>query len=511
MAWDVPFLTLLILVPFVGVLVTLLATRTAREARAVALFYSLVELGIALVLALAFLGVFGDLFATRPEGPYLFTERYEWVPQLQINYILGVDGLSLPLVVLTPLLISMAILFSWHKEHRAKEFFALLLLNELSIIGVFIALDFFLFFIFWELVLIPMFFLIDVWGGPRKRYSAIKFLIYTHVGSVIMLLGIFALYFYATPDLVGFRTFDMIAIGEGARINPQYLGLAFQVPVFIAFFFGFGVKMPMVPFHTWLPDAHVEAPTAGSVILAGLLLKMGGYGIFRVAFGMLPNAAVDLWWVVAVFGIVSMVYAAVVCLAQTDFKRLVAYSSVSHMGFVLLGAASLTSIGISGGIFQMFNHGLITAVLFMLAGVLKASAHTRMIPDLRGLGARMPGFAFVLIVGFMASLGLPGLNGFVSEFMVFVGAFDVLYGLILIPLLTVIVTGAYYLWTMHKMLMGDYNEELGEVRDLNGVERLSLGVLTALIILIGILPFLILQGFVNPAATDLTTLLQGVT
>jgi len=348
-----------------------------------------------------------------------------------------------------------------------------------------------------------------VWGGPNKHYAAIKFLIFTHVGSVVMLLGIFALYFTASPDLVGGNTFNLIELAEAASLDPTYLGTAFQFPVFIAFFFSFGVKMPMVPFHTWLPDAHVEAPTAGSVILAGLLLKMGGYGLFRVGMTMFPLATVELWWLLAVFGIVSMVYAAFVCLAQTDLKRLIAYSSVSHMGFVLLGAASLTTIGIMGGIFQMFNHGLITAVLFMLAGVTKRSCHTRHIPKLTGLMSKMPKFSFVLMVSFFASLGLPGLNGFVSEFMVFVGAFGTFGKYLIIPLLAIIVTGAYYIWTMHKVLFGKFNESLGKVRDLTSYEFLPLAILIFFIIFFGLYPTPVVH-FIEPYADGLQQLLGGV-
>ncbi len=281
--------------------------------------------------------------------------------------------------------------------------------------------------------------------------------------------------------------------------NPAlaYLGLATQVPIFAAFLFGFIVKLPSFPFHTWLPDAHVEAPTAGSVLLAGVLLKMGGYGIFRVNFGMLPDATRDLWWVMAILGTVSMVYAAFVCLAQTDLKRLIAYSSVGHMGFVLLGASSLTVIGVAGGIFQLFNHGLITAVLFMLAGSVKHSTGTRDIPKLSGLAKVMPQFSLVLMVGFFASLGLPGLNSFWSEFMVFVGTYsgptlDPWRRLIIIPLISIVITAAYYVYTMQRILFGELPK--GEKpHDLPTYERVPYVVLLVLIVAVGLFPLPFLQ------------------
>ncbi|MCJ2670460.1 MAG: NADH-quinone oxidoreductase subunit M, partial [Candidatus Thermoplasmatota archaeon] len=277
--------------------------------------------------------------------------------------------------------------------------------------------------------------------------------------------------------------------------------------------FGFGVKMPMVPFHTWLPDAHVEAPTAGSVILAGLLLKMGGYGIFRISLGILPEATKELWWLLAVFGIVSIVYAAFICLAQTDLKRLVAYSSISHMGFVLLGAATMTEAGIAGGIFQMFNHGLITAVLFMLAGSVKHATGTREIPRLSGLAKVMPKFSLILIIGFFASMGMPGLNGFVSEFLVFLGTYKMFNAiemgkLIIIPLLGIIVTAAYYLWTLHKVTLGELKESLKNVVDIPRHEVIPLAILTFMIILFGLYPTPVV-GVIWPHAQGLTGLLGG--
>jgi len=545
------WLTLLIAIPAVGFIVTLVATKTLRHARAVALAFSLAQLVLASLLLLDWLtagggsqgalyplfeagdppltlaGTSGDTAVEATlvprSGDFAYLESYEWVPRLGMRFQLGVDGLSLPLVFLTPLLVTLSIVFQWDEKHRSKEFYALLLLMGATVAGVFMALDFFLFAIFWELVLIPMFLLIGIWGGPRKRYAAIKFLIYTHVGFAIMLLSIFAVYLNVTPGLqaslwartgdpttVTFRpTFDMRIILEamGDPLTRGAFVLSLQIPAFIAFFFGFGVKLPMVPFHTWLPDAHVEAPTAGSVLLAGVLLKMGGYGIFRVALPMMPDAARELWWVLAVFGSVSMIYASFVCLPQVDLKRLIAYSSIGHMGFVLLGASSLNRVGIAGGAFQLFNHGLITAVLFMLAGSVKHATGTRDIPDLRGLATKLPMFSLVLIIGTLASLGLPGLNGFVSEFMVFAGFYSgpelpagaapllPWRALIIIPLLAVAITGAYYLWMLHRMLFGTFNAALGEVHDLPRHELAAYLVLCGLIVWVGLYPTLFLEPF----------------
>src|SRR2546426_8707119 len=508
----VPILTLLVWIPFLGFVVTLFAGTTQRRARSLAMGFSLVATGIAVFLTANFLGhIFDGWFPASvtiagTTQTYAYVEEYTWVPTLGSSYVLGLDGLSLALVLLTPLLTTLAIGFSWDKDYRPKEFFALLLLMEWSITGVFVTLDFLLFFVFWELVLIPMFFLIGIWGGPNRSYASIKFLIYTHVGSVIMLLSIFAMYLTIGPQLLHTPpTFDMIAM-LGAMSGPQraLLGLAFQVPVFLAFFFGFIVKLPSVPFHTWLPDAHVEAPTAGSVILAGLLLKMGGYGIFRIALPMLPDAARSLWWVLAIFGVVSMIYASLVCLAQVDLKKLIAYSSIGHMGFVLLGASSLNPIGIQGGIFQLFNHGIITAALFMLAGTIKHSTGTRDIPKLKGLGQPMPMFSFVLMVSFFASLGLPGLNSFVSEFMVFTGAYTGVLpwrALILIPLTAVVLAGAYYVWTMHQMIFGAFNEALGKLHDLKRNEVAVYSVLIALMFAVGFLPAVWLGALMGNASS----------
>src|SRR5438552_8810409 len=399
-------LSLLILVPLVGAVVAWFVGASQRAAKLIALGFSLIETTLATFLLIGFINpgwavFFGAPTATPPPTPgayvpLYYLERYSGWSQFGFNYIVGVDGLSVPLIWLTTLLTTLAIVFHWDEENRPRAFFGLFLFLEMTLVGVFMSLDLLLFAVFWELVIIPMFFLIGIWGGPNRRYAALKFLIFTHVGFVSMLLSMVALYWTASASLnaavygVNAPTLDMTAFLHGALRHATgsgivYLTLGAQIPLFAAFLFGFIVKLPSVPFHTWLPDAHVEAPTGGSVLLAGVLLKMGGYGIFRINLGMLPDAARNLWWALAILGTASMIYAAFVCLAQIDLKRLIAYSSVGHMGFVLLGAASMTVIGVQGAIFQLFNHGIITAILFMLAGSVKHSTGTRDIPRLQGL------------------------------------------------------------------------------------------------------------------------------
>jgi len=510
-AGDFPVLSILVLLPLVGSLAVFLLPRgRAGQARWIAAVFSLLSLVISVYL-------YAQVWsAPRPssddgyltESSLEYQEEYEWVPALGISYSLGVDGISLPLVFLTALLSFLAILFSWNEGRRPKEFFGLMLVMEVGVVGVFMALDFFLFYIFWEVVLIPMYFLIGIWGGPRKEYAAIKFFIYTHVASVIMLLGIMGLYFQCR-DVLGFGTFSMV---EMAKVSPT-LAPGFQYVAFAALFFGFAVKMPSVPFHTWLPDAHVEAPTAGSVLLAGLLLKMGGYGLVRVALPLLPEGARAAVPAMAVLGVASIVYGAFLCIAQNDLKKMVAYSSISHMGFVMLGASTLSPIGISAGVFQMFNHGLITAVLFMMCGMIHHSAGTREISRLGGLAQKLPVASAVFLTGSLASLGLPGLCSFISEFLVFFAAFVAHGAWMWIPVSAVVLTAAYYLWAAQRVLFGTFKVDLpegekGPLVDLQPHEAVALGVLIALIVFFGLFPSAVL-GLSNPAAAAVAGLLGG--
>src|ERR1035438_4065641 len=381
---------------------------------------------------------------------YQFEERAAWIPTLGANYHIGIDGISLLLIMLTTLMGPIAILCSWNAiQDRVKEYYAMFLILQTGMIGVFLSLDFFLFYVFWELVLVPMYFIIGVWGGPRKLYAAIKFFLYTLAGSVLMLLGILTLYF-AHFSQYGFYTFE---ISELMKLN---LPLGLQQWVFWAFFLGFAIKVPMFPFHTWLPDAHVEAPTAGSVILASVLLKMGTYGFLRFSVPLLPDAAKNptIITVMSVLSIVGIVYGALVSLMQKDWKKLVAYSSVSHLGFCTLGIFSLNPNGIAGSVLQQINHGISTGMLFMVIGIIYERRHTREIKEYGGLAHVMPRFATIFAIAMFSSAGLPLLNGFVGEFTILQGAFEANRIWAAFAVTGVIFGAAYLLWLYQRTMLG---------------------------------------------------------
>ncbi|PIQ83935.1 MAG: oxidoreductase [Candidatus Omnitrophica bacterium CG11_big_fil_rev_8_21_14_0_20_63_9] len=465
-------LTWLLLVPFIGMLAVLALPRSSVKAiRMVALGAT----GIVLIMSLRLLDAFDPSLGLQ------FEEQVSWIPQLAIFYRVGVDGLSLPMVLLTTLLSFLACIGSFSITDRHKEYFALYLLLEIGMLGTFLAIDLFLFYIFWEIVLVPMYFLIGMWGGGRREYSAFKFFVYTLAGSLFMLLAILALYLHPQG-----RTFDMFELAAKGHTFP----VAFQQLLFIGFFLGFAIKVPIFPFHTWLPDAHVDAPTPGSVLLAGVLLKMGAYGFFRISYPILPEAAQWFSWTMGLLGAINIVYGAFVAMAQTDFKRLVAYSSVSHMGFVLLGLASLTSEGMNGAMLQMFSHGLLTGGMFLLVGVLYDRAHTRELAAFGGLGAKLPKYAALLIFFSLGSLGLPGLSGFVAEFLSLLGAFRIehLQVLTMISVIGIVIAAAYMLKVIQQILLGPLNQKWQALSDMNARELISLVPLLLLVLLVGLYP-----------------------
>ncbi len=501
---GVPILTIVTFLPLVGAFAV--AILPASAARPVALGFALVTWVVSLVLLLGYLpATVGFEFAVTAD----------WIPFFGIQYKLGADGLSVALVVLTTTLSWISILASFAPiQTRIKEYMVAFLVLEVGMIGVFLALDLFLFYIFWEIVLVPMYLIIGIWGGSNRIYATIKFVLYTLVGSLLMLVAILATgyaYQAATGSWVGafdFETLRAFATGPGAGFSE---GL--QIGAFIAFFLAFAIKVPMFPFHTWLPDAHTEAPTAGSVILAAIMLKLGAYGFIRFAVPLFPDAAQTFAPVIIVLSLIAIIYGAIVALVQPDLKRLVAYSSVSHMGFVTLGLFVFTQQGIQGAILQMINHGLITGALFLLVGVIYERTHDRTIAKMGGLSAKMP--VYVAVFGFFvfASGGLPGLSGFVGEFLALVGTFQVSPLAATIAAFVMILAAGYLLFMFQRIAFGEVSEFFkglgGHLTDMTPTEILTLAPLAALVVVFGIQPGLLLGLFGNTVADTIAAAESG--
>jgi NADH-quinone oxidoreductase subunit M len=449
----------------------------------------------------AFWTTFADLLLSVPlffhdwsSGAMQFVEDRVWIESIGAHYKFGIDGFSGLLILLTTLLGFISIYCSYTAiTHRNKEYYAFLLFLQTGMLGVFCALDFVLFYLFWEVMLVPMYFLIGIWGGPRKLYAAIKFFLYTLFGSVVMLLGIVALYFWNTTGFAGIAglgnapTLDILHFQAVAHLMPAHL----QMWLFFAFFLGFAIKVPMFPFHTWLPDAHVEAPTAGSVILAGVLLKMGTYGFVRFSLPLFPQASQDgmVVQLMAALAIIGIVYGSLVAMMQKDMKKLVAYSSVAHLGFVMLGIFALNTMGLRGAILQMINHGISTGALFLLVGIVYERRHTRLISEYGGLAKQMPIYAMFFMVITLSSIGVPGLNGFIGEFTILLGAFaaDARWGVW--AALGIVLGAAYMLWLYQRVFFGPLeNEENKKLQDLNLREAWTLIPLVACAFWIGLYP-----------------------
>lgn len=512
-------LSLMTFIPLVGMVLVML---TPRRWENLIRFWALAASALSFLISLALYAAFRDLppqlQTLDPTRPNPFEEIYTWIPTIGARYHVAVDGVSLPLVVLTTLLTLVSIIYSWPViRERVKEYYAFFLLLEVGMLGVFIALDFVLFYVFWEVSLVPMYFLIGIWGGPKREYAAIKFFLYTLVGSLAMLLAILAMYSSSQP-----RTFDMLLLIQQRPLEAPHVPRLVSILAFWGFFLAFAIKVPVWPFHTWLPDAHVEAPTAGSVILAGILLKMGTYGFVRVLLPMLPREAEAFWLITATLAVISIIYGALVAMAQMDFKKLVAYSSVNHMGYVMLGVAAASAVAtqdekplgatmaLNGAVLQMIAHGLITGSLFLLVGVLyDLRAHVRMLDQFGGLASQMPVYAGFLTLMCFASLGLPSLAGFVAEFLTFVGAFwvEATRFFACLGVLGVIITAAFFLWTIQRLLLGPLNERWKDLPDMKPFEEVALAPLALLTIAIGIAPNPVVLEVIN---TTVHAILQGM-
>jgi NADH-quinone oxidoreductase subunit M len=471
------YLSAIVFLPVVGlVIIALLPKPQQRTIRLIALAFTLASFALSIAVFCLFDRSAGTI------GQIQFEEKLSWIPAINAFYHLGVDGLSLPMVILMTFLGVLAVLVSWKIELRPREYFIWLLFLETSILGVFCSLDLVLFFLFWELELIPMYFLISVWGSGRKEYSAIKYVIYTLVGSAMMLAGILSIYF-TTGSL------SMIELA-GLTVARPFIPLA---AMFFLLLVGFAIKLPVFPLHTWLPDAHTDAPTAASVILAGALLKMGGYGMIRLCVTIFPAVALHYAPLLVAFAVVSVLYGAAVTLRQKDLKRLIAYSSVSHMGYVLLGIFALSQVSLTGAALQMFSHGIITGLLFAMVGLVYDKSHERNLDNLGGLARQMPVIVVVFSIAGLASLGLPGTSGFAAEFITFVGSYSstVVAAIRLYTILGVfgiVLTAGYILWMLQRVFYGPPLDKFKGVPDANNIEKVCIFSFVAAIMLVGIYP-----------------------
>jgi len=512
-------LSLLIFLPVAGAIGMLIASVSiGKKDKNIYKIIALATTGLQLLFSI-FLYMNFDPKLSVVDSP--FTVQMDWISNFNIQYYIGVDGLSMPMVLLTALLSFLCIGISWNINKNVFGYFALFLLLDAGMMGVFLSLDFFLFYIFWEVMLLPMYFLIGMWGGPQRHYAAIKFFLYTLFGSVFMLLGMLALYYYS-----GANTFNLITLIELApNIEATLWGADMRVLIWIALFIGFAIKVPIFPFHTWLPLVHVEAPTAISVILAGVLLKMGAYGLLRISYPLLPEQVVTFSYMLAFLGVINIIWGALNAIAQIDLKKMVAYSSVSHMGYVLLGMAAVVSTeaagaeaGLNGAVMQMFNHGIITAMLFMLVGILYDQAHHRWIeypsdykdpklagkPGFGGIASVMPVYNGFIILAFFAGLGLPALSGFISEAMCFIGGFSAFRVLTIIGTLGILLNAIYFLRAYQRVFLGPLNETYSNLKDMSKKDLAIIFPLAFLTLLFGIYP----QPLMNIISSSMTAIID---